>query len=602
MNDIPKTIVETAPQKAAAVVKPAGSSVSSASSVASAGSRSRPAVSQAVAGKTSRPAAASGVARPMSSSPSAMVEPPQMIGRYKVISVVAKGGMGTVYKVLHPGLKKEIILKRLTIRGNSTARDRFKQEARILLSLQCPQIVHTYDYFVEGRHHYIAQEFVDGMSLDKLIARQVVIPEQVAMKIFLSACQGLKFAHSQKIVHRDIKPGNILISKKSQVKLADFGIATSEKELDEAVDETGVTVGTPSYMPPEQFQDSGSVDKRADIYAMGVMLYEMLTGSKPFKGQTLEGTKELIMKGRYISPHKIDKSISPIPRYLIWKMMQSRPERRFQSIDPVIKWVKRYLKEYDSQSLQLSLARMVQAGDKPYQPPQIQPKKHTFRNVVLIACASVVLLLGLTVMWRNNVFYKSVLSPFFKPLSVSVTLPATASAQADLPFRVFFFKNDGDKIPEVFDSRRILVADENYSGGVSSKDGVVYRAKDVYLRPGAYRIKVAAGPYVWWKSVSMEKEADTAHLDLTPYASRNITVHCSAVDRETGKNLTGRTSFSVLYKGRWTPLTSLDPGVLRTGAVWQFMAQSPDYKDELFSLRIDWYQDELFLAAELQKK
>ena len=100
----------------------------------------------------------------------------------------------------------------------------------------------------------------------------------------------------------------------------------------------------------------------------------------------------------------------------------------------------------------------------------------------------------------------------------------------------------------------------------------------------------------------MEKEAVTAHLDLTPYASRNITVHCSAVDRETGKNLTGRTSFSVLYKGRWVPLTSLEPGVLRTGAVWQFMAQSPDYQDELFSLRIDWYQDELFLAAELQKE
>ncbi|MBR2361421.1 MAG: serine/threonine protein kinase [Spirochaetaceae bacterium] len=525
-----------------------------------------------------------------------------MIGKYNVVSVVAKGGMGTVYKVIHPGLKKEIILKRLTIRGNSTARDRFKQEARILLSLQCPQIVHTYDYFVEGRHHYIAQEFVDGMSLDKLIAKQVVLPEQVAMRIFLSACMGLKFAHSQKIVHRDIKPGNILISNKSVIKLADFGIATSEKELDDAVDETGVTVGTPSYMPPEQFEDSGSVDKRADIYAMGVMLYEMLTGAKPFKGKTLETTKELIMKGKYIAPHKIDKSISLIPRFLIWKMMRSKPERRFQSMDPVIKLVKRYLKEYDSQALQVTIARMVGAGNKPYQPPQIQPKKHTFRNVFLIACASVVLLLGLMAMWRNNLFHKSVLSPFFKPLSVSVTLPATASAQADLPFRVFFFKNDGDTIPEVFDSRRILEAEENSSGGVSSKDGVVYRAKEVYLRPGAYRIKVAAGPYVWWKSVSMKKEAATAHLDLTPYASRNITVHCSAVDRETGKNLTGRTSFSVLYKGRWTPLTSLDPGVLRTGAVWQFMAQSPDYRDELFSLRIDWYQDELFLAAELQKE
>lgn len=592
MDDIPKTIVEKAPPKASAGAVAKASGISSAGGRITVGASGVSPVSQTV-GKASRT---------VTQSAAPKVEPPQMIGKYKVVSVVAKGGMGTVYKVIHPGLKKEIILKRLTIRGNSTARDRFKQEARILLSLQCPQIVHTYDYFVEGRHHYIAQEFVDGMSLDKLIAKQVVLPEQVAMRIFLSACMGLKFAHSQKIVHRDIKPGNILISNKSVIKLADFGIATSEKELDDAVDETGVTVGTPSYMPPEQFEDSGSVDKRADIYAMGVMLYEMLTGAKPFKGKTLETTKELIMKGKYIAPHKIDKSISLIPRFLIWKMMRSKPERRFQSMDPVIRLVKRYLKEYDSQALQVMIARMVGAGNKPYQPTQIQPKKHTFRNVFLIACASVVLLLGLVAMWRNNLFHKSVLSPFFKPLSVSVTLPATASAQADLPFRVFFFKNDGNTIPEVFDSRRILEAEENSSGGVSPKDGVVYRAKEVYLRPGAYRIKVAAGPYVWWKSVSMEKEAVTAHLDLTPYASRNITVHCSAVDRETGKNLTGRTSFSVLYKGRWVPLTSLEPGVLRTGAVWQFMAQSPDYQDELFSLRIDWYQDELFLAAELQKE
>ena len=113
-----------------------------------------------------------------------MTELPKTIGKYKVIAVVAKGGMGTVYKVLHPGLKKEIILKRLTIRGNSTARDRFKQEARILLDLQNQNIVHMHDYFIEGSHHYIALEYVDGLSLDKLIKKQVVLPEQIAMVIF----------------------------------------------------------------------------------------------------------------------------------------------------------------------------------------------------------------------------------------------------------------------------------------------------------------------------------------------------------------------------------------------------------------------------------
>lgn len=525
-----------------------------------------------------------------------MAELPQAIGKYRVISVVAKGGMGTVYKVLHPGLKKEIILKRLTIRGNSTAKDRFKQEARILLDLQNQNIVHMHDYFIEGSHHYIALEYVDGLSLDKLIKKQVVLPEQIAMVIFYSACMGLQYAHSKGIVHRDIKPGNILISKKAGVKLADFGIATSDKELDEAVDETGLTVGTPSYMPPEQFQDSGSVDKRADIYAMGVMLYEMLTGSKPFKGKTIDETKALIQKGKYIAPKKIDKSITSIPRFLIWKMIQPRPERRFQSMKPVIKLLKRYLKEYDNHFLRTILARMVLAGDKAFVPPAIEAKRHTIRNGALVVCGAALVIFAFVALWRGNVFHKTILRPLFAPLSVSITLPATASVEADLPVRVFFFENDGLKIPEIAGSARSFEAAEK------TDSGVLYRAKDLYLRPGAYRLKVAVGPYVWWKSFFMEKEAGSAHIDLTPYATRDITVHCSSQDKETGQSLTGRTSFSVLYDGRWIPLNNLATGLLKTGQVWQFKAQSPDYKDETFSLRIDWYQDELFLTAEMEKQ
>ena len=203
---------------------------------------------------------------------------------------------------------------------------------------------------------------------------------------------------------------------------------------------------------------------------------------------------------------------------------------------------------------------------------------------------------GFVALWQENVFHKSILSPFYKPLSVSVTLPATASSQADLPVRVFYFRNDREQIPEILGSSRSLEQAEK------SDQGVVYRAKDLYLRPGAYRIKVAAGPYVWWKSLVMEKEAATAHLDLTPYASRNITVHYSATDKETGKNITGRTSFSVLHNGKWIPLETFDKRIFKTGTVWKFMAQSPDYMDETFSLRVDWYQDELFLTVEMQKE
>ncbi|MBR1721213.1 MAG: serine/threonine protein kinase, partial [Treponema sp.] len=217
---------------------------------------------------------------------------PQMIGKYRIMGLIAKGGMGAVYKAVHPTLKRMVILKKLTIKGNDTIRERFKREAQILLDMQSPYIVHLFDYFVEGSSHYIVEEFVDGLSLAQVIEKQVSLGTELSLLVFLDACYALKFAHARSIVHRDIKPGNILISRRAEVKLADFGIAASD-DIEEIavtksdrivskvagdVTQTGVTLGTPAYMSPEQIIDSRSVDNRADNYSMGVLLYEMLTG------------------------------------------------------------------------------------------------------------------------------------------------------------------------------------------------------------------------------------------------------------------------------------------------------------------------------------
>ena len=528
-----------------------------------------------------------------------MADTPEMIGKYKVISIIAKGGMGTVYKAFHPSLKREIILKKLTIRGNPAIRERFKREAQILLDLQNPYIVHVYDYFTEGPYHYIALEFVDGMSLDKLIQKQVVIPNEIAMLIFLDACYALHYAHSKGIVHRDIKPGNILISKRAAVKLADFGIASTDKESEETLTQSGVTLGTPSYMPPEQFADSKSVDNRADIYAMGVMLYEMVTGSKPFSGSMSPETISQIQKGKYIPPEKIDKTISPVICKLIKKMIRPNPKKRFQDMAPIIKIVKRYLKEYDTRFLRENLARMVLAGDKNFTPPKFEPKKHTGRIIVLVSFVAVGIFVGLMGLWNSGFIHKYLLKSYYTPLTVSITLPATASAQSDLPLRAFFFENDNDSIPEVSGSRRVLEATKKNKE--SQDSAVVYRSKPVYLKPGSYRIKVAAGPYIWWKSISLQSKEMEADLDLRKYTSRNLTVHGSAIDSETGERLTLSTIFYVFSGNKWIPLEEFDKSKLTTGSVWKFKAVSPGYDEEIFSLRIDWYQDELFITAELRK-
>ena len=112
---------------------------------------------------------------------------PQMIGKYRIMGLVAKGGMGAVYKAVHPTLKRMVILKKLTIKGNATIRERFKREAQILLDMQSPYIVHLFDYFVEGNSHYIVEEFVDGLSLAQVIEKQVSLGTELSLLVFLDA-------------------------------------------------------------------------------------------------------------------------------------------------------------------------------------------------------------------------------------------------------------------------------------------------------------------------------------------------------------------------------------------------------------------------------
>ena len=149
----------------------------------------------------------------------------ETIGKYKNCTKIAAGGMGAVYLATHPELKRKVVIKKLTLRnGGAAIRERFKREARILSDLSSPYVVRMFDYFTEGRANYIVLEYVEGMSLDRLIEKQTVLPPQLAMLILQDACLGLKNAHSKGVVHRDIKPGNILMSKRGEIKLADLSL------------------------------------------------------------------------------------------------------------------------------------------------------------------------------------------------------------------------------------------------------------------------------------------------------------------------------------------------------------------------------------------
>lgn len=516
-----------------------------------------------------------------------MADLPETIGKYKIVSEIARGGMGIVYKAIHPSLKRHVIIKKLSIRGNNSIKERFKREAQILLDLNNPNIVHLFDYFTEGPYHYIVLEFVDGMSLDKLLKKQVVLSPQVSMLIFRDSLRALKFAHDSGVVHRDIKPGNILISRHGAIKLADFGIASSEREEeDTSLTQSGVTLGTPSYMPPEQFDDSHNVDKRADIYAMGIMLYEMVTGTKPYAGNFAPETIVKIQKGKYIPPEKINKDIPKVICKLIKKMTRVKASKRYQDIEPILKIVDKYLKKYDIEEIRKSIEQSLITKD--YQEPEYQERNKFFKKVlgIFITIAIFSGLIGFA--WNQGYIHQTVLRSLYTPVRLSIEMPKIASIESDLPIKAYFFENNRKDIPEVKNTMRTFFYSNNE-----------YIAKPVYLKPGEYRIKVVTGSYVWWKAISVTKEELNMKLDFLNQGTRPLAVYCTATDSETGTIIPAE--YKVLINGKWLPLEE-NKDLLTSGSIVKIKIEAKNYEPEEYSLKIEWYQDTLYINSKLIKE
>lgn len=537
---------------------------------------------------------------------------PPMIGKYKVTGIIAKGGMGVVYKAIHPSLKRYVVIKKMTARGKSASGngERFKKEAQILLDMQSPYIVHLFDYFTEGGFRYMVEELVDGAALDKLIEKQTALPVPVAMLFMQDACYALKFAHSKDIVHRDIKPGNILISKRGEIKLADFGIA-SDAEGD-TITQSGVALGTPAYMPPEQFEDTASVDRRADIYALGIMLYEMITGTKPYPGTFSAETFETIKKGKYISPRDIDKSIPRSVCRLIHKMIRPKAKNRFQSIDGVLRHVKRYLSHYDTHELRVQIAKSVYTS-KTYDFPEIEPKDKLQRLITRIVCGVAAAAAIFAFCLKCGFIHRTVLSPWYASVSVQMEMPKSLLNVMDLPSQAVFFENDNDDIPEVLGSRRTFIKEgtrfidkinifkPKVEVSRPSERNQTYVMNDVFLKKNAdYRLKVVVGPYVWWKSFSVADENVSIKCDFLKNTTRNLKIRVDAYDSVTAEKIPSPVVL-LSYKGKWTALEKIPESALRSAAVWKIKVSAEGYSEETYSLLIDWYQDDLIVSAALRR-
>jgi eukaryotic-like serine/threonine-protein kinase len=267
--------------------------------------------------------------------------------RYKIVGMLGTGGMGSVYKAEHRLMERIVAVKVISpaFTANPMAVERFRREVRAAARLAHPNIVTAFDAEQAGDLQLLVMEFVDGMSLDRLVARQGPLKASQACGLIRQAALGLAHAHEKGMIHRDIKPHNLMVTRKGQLKILDFGLArlyterTAEANaptnagdnVDAKRTAAGIVLGTPDYMAPEQIRDSSSTDIRSDIYALGCTLYFLLTGRAPFGEGTLIDKLSSQLKSQ---PEPVNAFRDDVPsevQAMLQRMMAKDPAERFQT-------------------------------------------------------------------------------------------------------------------------------------------------------------------------------------------------------------------------------------------------------------------------------
>jgi len=253
-------------------------------------------------------------------------------GRYQIVSELGRGSMGVVYQGFDPIIGRTVAIKTMLTEGFAPAefeeyKARFQREAQSAGILAHPNIVTVYDFGEDSGVLYLAMEFLEGKSLQALVEEQTILPVETIIPMYEQVCSALDHAHRHRIVHRDIKPANIMILESGLVKVTDFGIA---KMMSMGMTQAGQILGTPNYMSPEQVKGR-SVDGRSDIFSLGVILYELVTGEKPFGGQNITTVIYKIINENPISPRELDATIPVGLSYVIQKALAKSQDERYQT-------------------------------------------------------------------------------------------------------------------------------------------------------------------------------------------------------------------------------------------------------------------------------
>ena len=642
---------------------------------------------------------------------------PSRIGKYVDIKPLAEGGMGAVYKARDEEFGRTVVLKKLkSEKASQKQRDRFVREAAILSTLTSQHIVRSFETIkvVENgiENEYFVLEYVDGMSLDKVLEKLGPLPPQIAMWIFYETCKGLEIAHHEGIVHRDIKPANVMIERGIKVKLADFGISDAEdvtriEELEEklkiceeqlqkveskekklrlkekdlqdkikkipeekreaarkkasvyeaeykkegdqilkeknkvlaeiesieadiakekeeekkarkkdfirevnlakekgkkgkadVINETitmkGSMLGTPAYMSSEQILKFGYIDKRTDIFSMGVMLYEMVTGQRPFNGKDFGEQISLMKKRSYKKPSRLVKGVPHIFDSIIRKMIDYNPDKRFQDIRDVKKKAELYLKSFNETEIRQELANRLFGSEK-YVPKQIVSVKRKRKVFLAVTLGVLVLGAGIFALIRSELVQRHVLKKWYTPVDVTLKMPENITVPKEFKPRAFFYSETGDTFKELTSKRRV------FSSPGAEPENAASRARTVFLRHGDYRLRVISGPFVYIKTLHVNGSPIPVDLDFTEMTDRLVSFHVSAVDSETMEDISSKVSFELESEEGRKKLGGQRAVSLKSGGVFDAYVTCAGYEDEHFVVEIDFYQNDVFISAEMRK-
>jgi serine/threonine protein kinase len=261
--------------------------------------------------------------------------PGARLGDYEILAELGGGGMGRVYRARDLTLERIVALKTLApqFRNDQVLVQRFLKEARAAARLNHPNIVQIYDFGKEGDTYYLAMEYVEGESLAQFLKRGT-FTESDAISVTRFTCRALVVAHADGLIHRDIKPDNLMLTAKGELKLVDLGVAKRVDE-DQSLTQTGQALGTPHYISPEQIRAAKDIDGRADIYSLGATMYHLVTGKPPFNGSSSAMVMSLHLYQPVEDPRVLVPELSEGFSHVLQKMMAKEPGDRYPDADAV---------------------------------------------------------------------------------------------------------------------------------------------------------------------------------------------------------------------------------------------------------------------------